>query len=154
MGYHKDLYNKKSKQMSELEIRKISHILKINGWSNAIKNIQIFFKLFTDGDVLYALCYMTFSILALSVHYFFFSFHLIDFIKTQPILLQVLRSVYYPRKQLIFIFIFFLVLEYFYSLLIFYFFYDIMPIYSCDSVFSCFATVYTQTFTVKFFIIN
>ena len=153
MNYYKDLYEKKSKEMSEYEIRKISNILTIDGWSNFLKKVQILIKLLTDSEVLYALFYIGFAILALSSHYFYFSFHLIEFIKTQPVLRQVLRSVYNPRVQLIFIFAFFMVLEYFYTLIIFYVFHDIMPDDSCDSVFSCLATVYSETFTVSQFIL-
>lgn len=150
MNYYKDVYDQKTRQMHELEIEKISNILRIGGWSNLWKKIQKYFKLIFNMEVLYAVGYMGFAILALSIHYFFFCYHLIEFIKTQTVLKNVLRSVYNPRKQLIFIFVFFLVLEYFYSLLIFYFFYDIMPLNSCISVFSCLATVYTNTFSVNF----
>lgn len=134
--------------MSELEIGKIKNILTIDGCGNFWKKVHIFTKLFFNVEVLYTLGYMGFAVLGLTTHYFFFCYHLIEFIRTQTVLKNVLKAVYNPRKQLLFIFAFFLLLEYFYSLIIYYFFFDIMPSHSCDSVFICLATVYTNTFTV------
>jgi hypothetical protein len=135
--------------MSEVEIKKLNDILTIDGCESFWKKISIFFKLMKNAEVLYTFFYLGFAILAMSVHYFFFSYHLIEFLKNQPVLVNVLKSVINPRKQLILIFLFFLILEYFYTLVIYYFFYDVMPQYSCESVIVCLATVYTQTFTVK-----
>ena len=147
MNYLKDLFDQKSKRMNELEIRRIDKILTINGFKDFLKKMQIYFQLIFDSDVLYALAFIAFSLLGLFVHNFFFAFHLIVFIKTQPILRNVLKAVYEPLSQLVFIFIFFIILVYFYSLIIFYFFYDIMPENSCSSVVICLAAIYSNTFT-------
>ena len=147
MNYLKDLFDQKSKRMNELEIRRIDKILTINGFKDFLKKMQIYFQLIFDSDVLYALAFIAFSLLGLFVHNFFFAFHLIEFIKTQPILRNVLKAVYEPLSQLVFIFIFFIILVYFYSLIIFYFFYDIMPENSCSSVVICLAAIYSNTFT-------
>lgn len=147
MSYLKDLFEQKSKKMNDLEIRRIDKILTINGLKDFLKKMQIYFRLIIDSDVLYALTFIIFSLLGLIVHKFFFAFHLIEFIKTQPILRNVLKAVYEPLQQLTYIFIFFIILAYFYSLLIFYSFYDIMPPYSCSSVVICLSAIYSNTFT-------
>ena len=146
-SYLKDVYEDKIKKMNELEIRRIDKILKFNGISNLFKKLGIYLNLLINPTVLYALSYIIFSILAMSYHYFFFSFHLVEFIISQPILKNVLRSVYEPLEQLVYIFIFFFILVYFYSLIIFYYFQKDMPEYSCQSVIDCFASIYSNTFS-------
>lgn len=135
--------------MTELDLRRFRSILKLDKIKVFFTKVMIIIQLMFNIEVLYAIGYMGFAILGLSLHNFFFSYHLIMFIRTQPILKNVLKAVYNPRKQLIFIFAFFILLEYFYALLVYYFFYDQMPDNSCESVFICLATIYTNTFTVN-----
>ena len=134
--------------MSELDLRKFKKILIIEKYKIYFRNILIILQLMFNIEIIYAIGYMGFAILGLANNYFFFSYHLIMFIRTQNVLKNVLKAVYIPRQQLLFIFAFFILLEYFYSLVIYYFFYDIMPENSCDSVIICLATIYTNTFTV------
>ena len=145
--YLKDTFETKIKKMNELEIHRIDKILTLNGIKNLLKKIGIYLRLISDPNVLYALAYILFSLLGLFVHDFFFAFHLMEFIKSQPILRSVLKAVYEPLEQLAYIFIFFLILVYFYSLIIYYSFYDIMPENSCESIVYCLAYVYSNTFT-------
>ena len=90
---------------------------------------------------------MVFAILGLFVHHFFFSFHLIELIKSTPILKYVFLAFYEPLADVIFTYIFFFILIYFYSLLIFYRYYPLMPDYSCDSPLICMLFIYSNTFT-------
>ena len=145
--YLKDIFETKIKKMNELEIRRIDKILTLNGIKNLFKKIGIYLRLIIDPNVLYALAYILFSLLGLFVHDFFFAFHLMEFIKSQPILRSVLKAVYEPLNQLTYIFIFFLILVYFYALIVYYFFYDIMPENSCESIVYCLAYIYSNTFT-------
>ena len=100
-----------------------------------------------DIKVLYALAYMVFALLGIFVHNFFFAFHLIEFIISQPILQYVFRAIVDPIAQLAYTFIFFFILIYFYSLIIFYNFQQIMPTFSCDSPVICMVYIYSNTFT-------
>jgi inositol 1,4,5-triphosphate receptor type 1 len=127
-------------------------VLKVDGIRIFFRKILSGLQMLSNIEVIYAIGYMGFAVLGLALHYFFFSYHLIMFIRTQPVLKNVLKAVYNPRQQLGFIFAFFILLEYFYSLIIYYFFYDIMPKNSCDSVFICLATIYQSTFMVSMFI--
>jgi len=139
--------------MTAIDIKKFSHVLNDKDFSDKYRKFQIYFKIIFNAEVVYASGYLAFAILALSVHYFFFCYHLIEYIKSQNVLRNVLKAVYNPRKQLLFIFLFFFLLVYFYDLIIFYFFFDIMPGTYCSSAFICLATVYSQTFTVIFYFI-
>ena len=100
-----------------------------------------------DIKVLYALAYMIFALVGIFVHNFFFAFHLIEFIISQPILQYVFRAIVDPIAQLAYTFIFFFILIYFYSLIIFYNFQEIMPDNSCDSPVICMVFIYSNTFT-------
>ncbi len=90
---------------------------------------------------------MAFAVLGLFVHHFFFAFHLIEFIKSQPRLKIVFLAFYEPLAQLIYTFIFFFILIYFYSLLIYYRYYDLMPENTCNSPLICMMYIYSNTFT-------
>jgi len=139
----KDMYETAISNMSDLEIHRIEHFLE----SNSYKKVFIYIHLVMDIKVLYALAYMVFALIGIFVHNFFFSFHLIEFIISQPILQYVFRAIVDPIAQLAYTFIFFFILIYFYSLIIFYNFQEIMPTYSCDSPVICMVYIYSNTFT-------
>jgi len=139
--------------MDDLEIRRITEILKDSSkLEGVLKYFQFFFGVFLNIEVLYAFATMGFALAGLTAHFFYFSFHLLEIITSQTVLLNVLLSVYNPRNQLFFIYFFFIVLMYFFSLIIYFFMYTDMPDGSCDSVLICLATLYTQTFTVRIYI--
>ena len=139
----KEMYESKINTMSDLEIHSIDYFLD----SNSYRKILIYLYLLIDIKVLYAFAYMVFALLGIFIHNFFFAFHLIEFIISQPILQYVFRAIVDPIAQLAYTFIFFFILIYFYSLIIFYNFQDIMPENSCDSPVICMAYIYSNTFT-------
>ena len=143
----KDSYDKKIAYISDMEIHRVYKFLKSSGYSLYCNKIMIFLKLFFNVHVLYTILYMVFAILGLFVHHFFFSFHLIELIKSTPILKYVFLAFYEPLADVIFTYIFFFILIYFYSLLIFYRYYPLMPDYSCDSPLICMLFIYSNTFT-------
>ena len=143
----KKSYEKKISYISDLEIHRVYSFLKSSGYSLYCHKLMIYLKLLFNGHVLYSICYMIFAILGLFVHHFFFSFHLIELIKSQPILKSVFLAFYEPLADFVFTLIFFFILIYFYSLLIFYRYYDLMPDYSCDSPLICMMYIYSNTFT-------
>ena len=139
----KDSYDDRISQMSNLEIHRMKYFF----CSRDYKKMLIYFRLVIDIKVIYALLYMAFAILGIVIHEFFFAFHLIEFIISQPILQYVFRAIIDPIAQLAYTFIFFFILIYFYSLIIFYFFQHIMPENSCDSPIICMVFIYSNTFT-------
>ena len=139
----KDMYESRVSNMSDLEIHRIQYFFETSNY----KKIFIYIYLVMDIKVLYALAYMIFALLGIFIHNFFFAFHLIEFIISQPILQYVFRAIMDPIAQLAYTFIFFFILIYFYSLIIFYNFQEIMPSNSCDSPIICMAYIYSNTFT-------
>lgn len=132
--------------MSELETRRIDSIL-ITTVKDFFNKILIYILVLKNWYFLYELIYIVFGLLGLFEHFFFFAFYLTEFIQTQPILRNVLKAVYQPILQLLYIFIFFIILLYFYCLVIFYFFFNTMPENSCNTIPTCLASVYSNTFT-------
>ena len=142
-NYLKEAYEAKISSMSDLEIHRIEYFFDTNSY----RKIFIYIYLLMDIKVLYALAYMVFALLGIFSHNFFFGFHLIEFIISQPILQYVFRAIVDPIAQLAYTFIFFFILIYFYSLIIFYNFQEIMPDNSCDSPVICMVFIYSNTFT-------
>ena len=142
-NYLREAYETRIINMSDLEIHRIEYFFD----SNSYRKILIYIYLVLDIKVFYALAYMAFALLGIAMHNFFFAFHLIEFIISQPILQYVFRAIVDPIAQLAYTFLFFFILIYFYSLIIFYNFQDIMPEYSCDSPVICMVFIYSNTFT-------
>jgi inositol 1,4,5-triphosphate receptor type 1/inositol 1,4,5-triphosphate receptor type 3 len=142
-NYLREAYEARIINMSDLEIHRIEYFFD----TNSFRKILIYIYLVLDIKVFYALAYMAFALLGITVHNFFFAFHLIEFIISQPILQYVFRAIVDPIAQLAYTFLFFFILIYFYSLIIFYNFQDIMPKYSCDSPVICMVFIYSNTFT-------
>ena len=139
----KEIYEDRLVQMNNLEIHRMNYFFNTKSY----KKILIYIRLILNIKVIYALLYMIFAILGIAEHKFFFAFHLIEFIISQPILQYVFRAIIDPIAQLAYTFIFFFILIYFYSLIIFYYFQEIMPENSCDSPLICMAFIYSNTFT-------
>ena len=139
----KEIYEERLVQMSNLEIHRMNYFFNTKSY----KKLFIYIRLIFDIKVIYALLYFVFAVLGISIHNFFFAFHLIEFIISQPILQYVFRAIIDPIAQLAYTFIFFFILIYFYSLIIFYYFQEIMPENSCDSPLICMAFIYSNTFT-------
>ena len=142
-NYLKETYESTISGMKELEIYRVDNFFNLYSYQKT----RIYLMLLFDIKVIYALAYMVFALLGIFVHNFFFAFHLIEFIISQPILQYVFRAIVDPIAQLAYTFIFFFILIYFYSLIIFYNFQDIMPDNSCDSPVICMAYIYSNTFT-------
>ena len=146
-NFLKNSYEDKKGYVDDFEIHRVYRFLKASGYSLFFNKLLIYIKLIFNFQVLYRFCYMVFAILGLFVHHFFFAFHLIEFIKSQPILKIVFLAFYEQLAQLIYTYIFFFILIYFYSLLIYYHYYDLMPEFTCNSPLICMMFIYSNTFT-------
>ena len=147
--YYEKTFNIKKNNLDELGINRVYYNFRLRFVSYLIQNLKAFKYLLFDFEVMYEIGYITFAILAFLVHYFFFVYHLIDFIRTQQVLINVLKSIYNSRVQLFFTLMFYLILIYFYALIFYYFFYDDMPPYTCDSIFLCIITIFTNTVSLN-----
>ena len=146
-NFLKNSYEDKIEYVSEFEINRVYKFLKAKGYSLFFNKFFIYIKLIFNFNVLYRFAYMAFAVLGLFVHHFFFAFHLIEFIKSQPRLKIIFLAFYEPLAQLIYTFIFFFILIYAYSLLIYYRYYDLMPENTCNSPLICMMYIYSNTFT-------
>ena len=143
----KKSFENKIGYIRDFEIHRVYKFLKSSGCSLYCNKFVIYLKLVINLHVIYAISYMIFAILGIFVHHFFFAFHLIEFIKSQPILNYVFLAFYEPLAEFVYTYIFFFILIYFYSLLIFYRYYDLMPDLSCESPLICMMYIYSNTFT-------
>ena len=88
------------------------------GLENDIKTFRLFkivkrilfavFALLQDFQVIYYILYAMCAIVGLVVSPFFFFFHLFDILVRYPVLLNVVKSVWNPRKQICYTFFLFL----------------------------------------------
>ena len=95
-NYLREAYEARIINMSDLEIHRIEYFFD----TNSFRKILIYIYLVLDIKVFYALAYMAFALLGITVHNFFFAFHLIEFIISQPILQYVFRAIVDPIAQL------------------------------------------------------
>ncbi len=66
-----------------------------------IRFLKTIFYLLSDFYVLYYIIYAMTAIVGLSVSPFFFFFHLFDILVREPVLLNVVKSVWNPRKSIL-----------------------------------------------------
>ena len=96
-----------------------------------IKKVLFYFKAcldsfracLTDFNLLFYILYIIFIILGLSIHPFFYAFHLTDFLRIS-ILKNVLRAIWNPKTQIFLTLVFFVLVEYYFSIISYTFFYD------------------------------
>lgn len=82
------------------------------------------FKIYlTDFTMLFYLLYLVFIILGLTVHPFFYAFHLTDFLRI-AILKNVLKAIWNPKMQILLTLVFFILVEYYFTLISYSFFSD------------------------------
>lgn len=96
--------------------------------------------------MLYHLLCLIFAILGIARHYFYFAFHLSYVVITTATLINVLRSIWEPKKKILLTFFFFLIVEYCFSVMGFYVFRKWFPMNNCDTLTRCFITNIDQTF--------
>lgn len=151
---------------------KKSPIITIKVWNvqNKSKNylmrflsfiINIFLSLricLTDFSFLYYMFYIAFLILGLAYHPFFYAFHLCDFLRIS-ILKNVLKAIWNPKKQILLTLVVLMLVEYYFSLISYAFFYnhyyeeineEEFVRWRCNSLWKCFFSTYDYTFKVKF----
>jgi hypothetical protein len=108
--------------------------------------IKTIYFLLSDFYVLYYIIYGLTAIVGLSYTPFFFVFHLFDVLVRFPDLLNVVRSVWIPRKPIIYTYFLFLVLLYVFALFGYYWLRESFPSNFCDSVFICLITTIDRCF--------
>jgi hypothetical protein len=139
-------------------LAKTAPLLIAKAWRGALKDkLNIFaylqrllmniYYFLTDFDVLYYMIYGTTAIIGLTVSPFFFGFHLFDVLVRYPTLLNVVKSVWIPKKSLLLTFFLMVIINYVYSLIGYYQFYRDYNGW-CESTFMCWLTGTDKSFKV------
>jgi inositol 1,4,5-triphosphate receptor type 1 len=102
--------------------------------------------LITDFRVVYNVIYGVTAVIGLTIKPYFFAYHLFDVLVRYPDLLNVIRSVWDPKKSLFLTFILLVTFIYIFSLIGYYFFSDFYPDGSCENTWSCFLIAFNKSF--------
>lgn len=102
-------------------------------------------KLLTDFDIIYNLGYMALVVLGRIIHPFLFAVSLSDFLRSGD-LKNVVKAIYNPRVELTLSFILFLVLEYYFTLVVYIFYYKHYPDTYCHELWKCYIKTFDYTF--------
>ena len=108
--------------------------------------LKTIYFLLSDFYVLYYIIYGLTAIVGLSYTPFFFVFHLFDVLVRFPDLLNVVRSVWIPRKPIMYTYFLFVVLLYVFTLFGYYWLRESYPPTFCESVFTCLMTSIDRSF--------
>ncbi len=97
-------------------------------------------------QLLYDLLYMVFAFCGLFLSHIYYSFHVLDIIVRSPLLVNILKSLWRPRRELLLTLVLFLVIEYMFTTFAYWYFGKDYPLNECISLISCFLTNVDQTF--------
>lgn len=124
------------------------------GLSNVRVVLRYLNFVLNERNVFYYSWYLTFAILGVTLHVFFFAFHLYEIMNQFKTCRIFIQSIINPWRQLVLAFVFYNILIYEYAVLAYYFFWewfvdsvvDDNPHhgYYCDSMYVCYLTVYDQ----------
>jgi hypothetical protein len=102
--------------------------------------------LLSDFYVLYYLIYGCTAIVGTIYNPFLFAFHLFDVLVRYPVLLNVVKAVWQPKKAIMFTLFLFIVLMYVFSLIAYYWLYESYDRGYCDSTWVCLLTAIDRSF--------
>lgn len=103
-------------------------------------------NLFLSKELYYHLIILALGILGVTLHPFFFAFHLINVVLRNEKLKDVLQAFLGPLAEIILTFLFFFILVYVFAVMGYTFYADMYPTYTCYSLFSCFIITLDQCF--------
>ena len=106
--------------------------------------IYSFYLCLTDFDLMYYVLYIAFALLGLLLHPFFFAFHLSNFLRI-GVLTSVVKAIWIPRKQLFLTFVFFILIEYYFTIIGYSFLWMHYNEF-CSTMFRCFIVTFDYTF--------
>ena len=89
-----------------------------------IRLLRTAWFLLTDFFVLYYLCYGAAAVFGTLIHPFFFAFHLFEVLIRFPVLLNVVKSVWQPKKYILYTFLLFILIMYVFSIFAYIVFFD------------------------------
>ena len=115
--------------------------------SSTFKTCIIFiYRVITDFNLIYNIAFVVFAVLGILYNYFYFSMHLVESINRSTTLRNVLKAIWNPRKQIMVTLILLFLVEYFFTILVFLFFYNDVDGQLCHRMDTCLITIFDQTF--------
>ena len=123
------------------------------------KILTLLKRLIYDNEFLYNSTYLLMSLLGYFLFKpFLFGFHLLEIIRRNDTLINVVNAIWFPKKQIIVTLILFLMVEYYFTIIIFIFFQDQALAFNgnrfCTQFTRCFLMVIESTFKQDNGIIN
>ena len=103
------------------------------------------FRFVQNAEVMYYLGYSLFAIFGLTIHKFFFAYHLLEVLVRFPTLKNVLRSLWEPKEAILLTIILMLIVQYVFSLFAFQYLFKDFDGY-CNSTLMCFLSNIDFTF--------
>lgn len=119
---------------------------KLNIFKYLKRLLMTVYYLLSDFYVLYYVIYGLAAIAGLWLNVFFFFFHLFDVLVRYPVLLNVVLSVWKPKKMILYTYLLFIILMYGFSLFAYYQLKDSYPPGFCDSTWNCLITSMDMSF--------
>lgn len=104
--------------------------------------------LVNDFDFVYQVGYMFVGILGLSVHPFLYAVCLVEILRLD-ILKIVVKAFWNPIKEIAFVIILFVIIQYYFSLFGYMVLYDEYEDYQCRTLWRCYVTDFDQTFKIS-----
>jgi hypothetical protein len=111
-----------------------------------LRFLNTFYLLLSDFYILYYLIYGFTAIIGTIWNPFFFAFHLFDVLVRFPVLLNVVKAVWMPKKAIMFTLFLWIVLMYVFSLFGYYWLYESYPANFCESTWQCLLTAVDRSF--------
>ncbi|CAD8111133.1 unnamed protein product [Paramecium sonneborni] len=119
---------------------------KLNPLAYLIRLLKTVYYLLSDFFALYYIMYGTAAVLGRFVHNFFFSFHLFEVMIRFPLLLNVVKSVWNPRKMILYTGLLLLIFMFVFTVFSYRIFYDSYDAGFCDSMWVCFLSTLDSAF--------
>ncbi|EGR27785.1 MIR domain protein, partial [Ichthyophthirius multifiliis] len=130
----------------KLKKKKTKFIFFIKNFFNFL--IKIFYSIYLllqDFDIIYYFTQLIFALLGLTYHPFLFGGLLFDFLRFD-ILSNVVKAIYEPKIELGLSFLLFVILEYYFTIVSYIYFYDQYPEGDCESFWKCYFKTFDYTF--------
>lgn len=121
---------------------------KLNIFAYIKRLLMTVYYLLSDFYVLYYGIYILTAIVGMVFTPFFFFYHLFDALVRYPVLLNVVKAVWNPRKSIMFTYFLFIVLMYVFTLFGYYWLKDSYPSNFCESTWTCLITAIDRSFKV------
>jgi len=107
---------------------------------------KFIWAMFSNPQLYYNLAYLILGLLGVEMHPLFFTYHLLTVIFRYQKLIDVLQAFWGPIAEIILTLLFFMIIEYVFTVIGYVYFADMYPDFTCHSLFSCFLITIDQTF--------